>query len=64
MRRDETFIILIIYLKSDLRDKISLRNYCTGFVALLAQLYVSGIVDLTIVGLGLEQLGAPVFLVG
>ena len=40
-------IILINCLKPDLRDKISVRNYCTGFVAVLAQLYFGEIVDST-----------------
>jgi hypothetical protein len=38
---------LIIYLKSGLRNKTSLLTYRTGFVALLAQLYDSEIVDST-----------------
>ena len=41
-------VVLIIYLKSGLRDKTSLLTYRTGFVALLAQLYGSEIVDSTI----------------
>ena len=40
-------IVLIIYLKSGLRDKTSPLTYRTRFVALLAQLYSGEIVDST-----------------
>ena len=48
MEMAEKEVVLIIYLKSGLRDKTSLLTYRTGFVALLAQLYGSEIVDSTI----------------
>ena len=47
MEMAKQVVVLIIYLKSGLRDKTSLLTYRTGFVALLAQLYGSEIVDST-----------------